>query len=719
MSEYEDPLQRTESVSTVISLGDSIVERQREESFSGPWTSPKLPSPDSELHLHFNTGISSTYVQDSGVAGTVSATYTDSATYVQNSLTSNTSNIHSASYIQNNSATENLDTRLILKEINMLRLTSEAILNRLRPDLLAPAEARGDSKAPNPFATQGMTGLPELDQKDYSAVNYWHVGQWKGPPVSKAADAGEELAKEAGSKKKKKKKAAENQDQDSTVDTKKQEREYAALKFIEDQNGIPVPGARLGMVTRDARAFFRAKVLAGKITSGGWDQVELPVRIEYYQDMRLLIPELQLCFGNWKADRVAKEIFSGWWQSHRKAMAKEEEAPSSSALPKLVKTRISTAPNSTTPISTVSTIAVTVAQVPSTPTPASDPIQTSIPLPPTPVSTPVSPVPVLPISIPTQTMSTPIQTMSTTIQTTTIQTTPIQTTPTPTTPMTPTPTTPTTTTRIIHAPPILISPVSVPLIPVSFPIQMTPTPVQTTPIQSNPITTPVPPTTLIPSTPIPSVPILSVPSETPDDSADVAMADSLLANTSSATPSPPTPAQATTSSKRPRSESLIGVSEDDPMLSEGAGTDSGGGQDAAPPSKKARSSGPKIPRIKLKVNLYPECEEDNNTQQDHDMDENPEGADLSNHEDPSSGPSGATAEKLKRPVPSRYNPQKFLQFGIEGTAQNLAKRYYSQKVRPELPANEIPQGDYFTWYLKTMEEDLWVGFHRAAKANGK
>ncbi|KAL0062247.1 hypothetical protein AAF712_010877, partial [Marasmius tenuissimus] len=47
------------------------------------------------------------------------------------------------------------------------------------------------------------------------------------------------------------------------------------------------------------------------------------MRVGYYQIIQTLAPELQLCWANWKADRVAKEGFSSWWQNHGKKILKE------------------------------------------------------------------------------------------------------------------------------------------------------------------------------------------------------------------------------------------------------------------------------------------------------------------------------------------------------------------------------------------------------------
>ncbi|KAL0059810.1 hypothetical protein AAF712_013451 [Marasmius tenuissimus] len=41
--------------------------------------------------------------------------------------------------------------------------------------------------------------------------------------------------------------------------------------------------------------------------------------------MRILAPELQLCYGNWKADRVGKKTYSGWWQTRKDGVDDEED----------------------------------------------------------------------------------------------------------------------------------------------------------------------------------------------------------------------------------------------------------------------------------------------------------------------------------------------------------------------------------------------------------
>ncbi|KAK1216854.1 hypothetical protein PQX77_020505 [Marasmius sp. AFHP31] len=199
---------------------------------------------------------------------------------------------------------------LIMAELKKMRETvRDAILMR------APSLIESDGKTEGVVNLNGFTGFTELNEKDYEEVKFWYPHLYEEPNKKKdkkAKGKGKEKdsEEEAPAKKGRARRAAD---------------ENVSFQFIEDVQGNPVPGQRVTAITRDARSFYASWFKKGLITSGGWDQISPLVRIAFYILMRILAPELTLCYGNWKADRIGKKTFPGWWQNHRYDNEGDEE----------------------------------------------------------------------------------------------------------------------------------------------------------------------------------------------------------------------------------------------------------------------------------------------------------------------------------------------------------------------------------------------------------
>ncbi|KAJ8083234.1 hypothetical protein PM082_009106 [Marasmius tenuissimus] len=204
---------------------------------------------------------------------------------------------------------------LIIMELKMMRQTvRNAILMR------APSLVESDGKSEGLVNLNGFTGFTELDEKEYGKVKYWYPHQYKEPKKKK-----EKKAKRKGKEKEK-----DNDDEEEEAPAKKGRARRAAdeniaNQFIEDAQGNTVPGQHVTTINRDVRSFYRLYFKKGLITCGGWDQISPLVRIAFYTLMHILAPELQLCFGNWKADRIGKKTFPGWWQNHRNNNEDDDE----------------------------------------------------------------------------------------------------------------------------------------------------------------------------------------------------------------------------------------------------------------------------------------------------------------------------------------------------------------------------------------------------------
>ncbi|KAL0067800.1 hypothetical protein AAF712_005240 [Marasmius tenuissimus] len=564
----------------------------------------------------------------------------------------------------------------------------------------APAECH---HVEGPFDLRGLVDFTELDAKAYPACRFWQPQNYRASEMP------------------------------TEIDGKKIE--YAAYQFLESQLGEFLHPERCGAILRDCRGVWFMFGSAGMITSGSWDQLMPLVRVGYYRIMRVLAPELQLCEGNWKADRVAKEGFSSWWQNHGKKLLKAHLAKKEAE-----KTQVNGGASDTSGTSSGSLTVVSR----STPALPPTPISRSTPVPPsTPTPTPMG------VLVSTTPASNPIPvTPASTIP---------EALPSPVSPTTPTPLAPAPTPATIPHPPAPLSTIHVPPPPAAAASEST---------TIAPLVTPPNPPTLV--TPIP-VPLSSVGQTTP----------------------PSTPIQAPLvqgtpgNGKRPRSESMsqdidemrdiyhnpssMASSRPDSVEENDSG---GSGQDDAPLPKRARLvDAPARRKNRKAINLFPSSNQrtgaekslpcnndsvdsmvvDDPTASASELQDQPMGntdinetcpsennqasMSISNGtpailaaatEHPPSTSSGATLSnaeseppkpKLSRGIPTLRNPQAFLKYGVAGTSHNLAKCHY-RDMRKDLHPDKIPQGEFWTW-LDGAPDELWEKFYYAGKANGK
>ncbi|KAJ8085710.1 hypothetical protein PM082_004528 [Marasmius tenuissimus] len=433
------------------------------------------------------------------------------------------------------------------------------------------------------------------------------------------------------------------------------------------------------------------------------------VRVGYYRIIRTLAPELQLCWANWKADRVAKEGFSSWWQNHGKKILKEVNARKAASEANIK--------GGTTLVPL---------------TPVSPPATVITP----PVTTPAAPVITPPVTPATPAITPPV---------------------TPATPVTaPVPT-------ALDSPPIPLTPVSA--IPNPSPVSLPPPPPPPSPAVVSPVSTspntisaiPLPPSPVSQPTLLP--PTISTPphpSTTPTEVTSVgsgkrprsessshgidlnppsisSSGSGLVENsTGSGQDGAPLPKRAKTDKQTERTKLKVTLfprrqetnlemplprnsnSGDDSMIVDNPATSA--------PHLEDHATDDIIDHAMDDVNVD-ELSPTNNNQASTSISTPAASTSLAipataaSAENPTSSEPAADEPRLPRPNPVISQPNKPLQYGTSGTPANLAKLHY-RDIRTDLPPDKIPQGEFWTW-LQGIPESLWAKFYYTANPNAK
>ena len=96
--------------------------------------------------------------------------------------------------------------------------------------------------------------------------------------------------------------------------------ENVLMSYVEDENGVGVDGHKATGMRSLMREIF-AHLYSQGVHPRTWAKGDLIVQNFYRETMYRRFPELRLCEGSWKVDKIAIDNYSSWRDVH----VKEEE----------------------------------------------------------------------------------------------------------------------------------------------------------------------------------------------------------------------------------------------------------------------------------------------------------------------------------------------------------------------------------------------------------
>ncbi|KAG6834881.1 hypothetical protein H0H93_006681 [Arthromyces matolae] len=158
--------------------------------------------------------------------------------------------------------------------------------------------------------SEGVNGVSppvrlKFKKEDYPGVTIWYANDWTKHPKNKRSDA-------AGFNQSGK---SQNRNPGASRDS---------LAYIQDEHGTSISERNASDVCFYARQVWEH--LAGRnMAPQSWGRCEAPARQYYLDEMYKHCPELAFCEGDWKADRLATDNYTGWMRGRKKAQTKVKE----------------------------------------------------------------------------------------------------------------------------------------------------------------------------------------------------------------------------------------------------------------------------------------------------------------------------------------------------------------------------------------------------------
>ena len=129
--------------------------------------------------------------------------------------------------------------------------------------------------------------LPQLSSTDFPKVKFWFVSGCRKFGMA---------------------------EKDSQADTEgwDKKKESIPSRYMEDENGNPVPEERGNAARARAQAFFELILEHGRAPVA-WGSVAADIRDELYYILETEFPFLRYCQGHWKSFRIATNSYSQWY----------------------------------------------------------------------------------------------------------------------------------------------------------------------------------------------------------------------------------------------------------------------------------------------------------------------------------------------------------------------------------------------------------------------
>ncbi|KAF8871857.1 hypothetical protein BD779DRAFT_1680061 [Infundibulicybe gibba] len=135
-----------------------------------------------------------------------------------------------------------------------------------------------------------------LSQTNYPKVRYWPIGSFK--PIQDAT-----VFREIGGKSQR---GRGRRSQGVNI----------TYPFIEDRNGLTATGGVVNGITAHARRVFE-QLLKSNVAPSTWSHGTPRVQNYFREEMYKNFPDLQLCENHWKADKIATNLYSGWFKRQK------------------------------------------------------------------------------------------------------------------------------------------------------------------------------------------------------------------------------------------------------------------------------------------------------------------------------------------------------------------------------------------------------------------
>ncbi|KAJ7649624.1 hypothetical protein FB45DRAFT_1017102 [Roridomyces roridus] len=167
----------------------------------------------------------------------------------------------------------------------MLRQDNEQLRMQNTQLLQALTTTAGSRQHPPPSSSTS------LSEGDYPLVQYWQKGKYndvigkkKGVTQVDAADVPKITA--------------------------------ASFHFAEDAMGTPPTLETVAAIKATAASVMHDLAKAALLHDSGWSTMGQNVKERFREAMEKEYPDLRLCHGHWKADRIGTQQYSSWKASH-------------------------------------------------------------------------------------------------------------------------------------------------------------------------------------------------------------------------------------------------------------------------------------------------------------------------------------------------------------------------------------------------------------------
>lgn len=170
-------------------------------------------------------------------------------------------------------------------------------------------------KSPSGLQSGQMSTTVTLNSEDYKMVTIWKLEHWqKHPRNARGEEAG--IRQSSARNKSKDLNGARN-----------------SLFYIQDTSGNLISEAKASELCHHARTIWEYLATLG-VAPAKWKRCSAPAADYYRQEMYRFCPDLHLCEGHWKVDRLATDTYPSWNRNRvnnitPKVEAKQEEVPSS------------------------------------------------------------------------------------------------------------------------------------------------------------------------------------------------------------------------------------------------------------------------------------------------------------------------------------------------------------------------------------------------------
>ncbi|KAJ6448969.1 hypothetical protein C8R47DRAFT_1230828 [Mycena vitilis] len=185
-----------------------------------------------------------------------------------------------------------------LRQENLILHTKYDLLQKNFDSLLASLP---NASSPSPSLSQLSSSLPQiqiLKQKNYPHATYWQKNSWT-------------------------KQISNTRGRSSTTDRNAISKN--SLEFLSTEGGTPPTKARISEA-RSCSSSFYFELKAENALPDTWGQAPMSTKTRFRAIVESEIPELRLCDGHWKADKLASVTYSSWCGSHRSKVKMESDS---------------------------------------------------------------------------------------------------------------------------------------------------------------------------------------------------------------------------------------------------------------------------------------------------------------------------------------------------------------------------------------------------------